>query len=45
MQNLPEIIIIGINLQGRFGRKSRSLADKFGSQNTGSQKGKYFVHP
>ena len=44
MQNLPEIIIIGLNLQGRFGRKSHILAEKFGSQNTGSQKGNYFFH-
>ena len=44
MQNLPEIIIIGIILQGIFGPKSRSLADKFGSQNTGSHTGKYLFH-
>ena len=39
-----EIIIIGVILQGRFGWKSCSLAEKFGSQNTGSQKGKYLFH-
>ena len=41
---MPEIIIIGIILKGRFGRKSHSLEENVESQNTGSQKGKYFVH-
>ena len=39
-----EIIIIGVILQGRFGRKSGSLAEQIGSQDTGSQKGKYIFH-
>ena len=40
-----EITIICVILQGRFGLKSRSSLELFGSQNTGLQNGKYCGPP
>ena len=39
-----EITISCAVLQGKYGRKSRSLTENFWSWNTGSQKEKYFFH-
>ena len=47
MQSLPFFVLklqSLCNFSGRFDQKSSSLAEHFGIQNTGSQKGKYFFH-